>query len=268
MSAHADRPPAPEGQAGNPVRKESDVHDPEGPDHEVDQAPQDGVSPSAPAATDGRGVRQLASAEFDGLAAIGGWRGLVESVAPGLVFVVLYVATRDLTVTLIAAIAVALVATLTRLVQRTPVTQAVGGLLGIAIGAIWAWRSGEASDFFVWGLFVNAGFAVGTTISILVGWPIVGIVVAALMGRSHEWRSDPVARRRYTVASWLWVGAFLARLAVQVPLYLSAEVGWLGTARLIMGVPLWALVLWITWILVNPRALPAAERDAADPPTT
>ena len=42
-------------------------------------------------ATAGRGVRQVLASDFSLEQAIGGWRGLVESVAPGLVFVVVYV---------------------------------------------------------------------------------------------------------------------------------------------------------------------------------
>ena len=68
--------------------------------------------------------------------------------------------------------------------------------------------------------------------------------------------------RRYTAATWLWIGLFAARLAVQVPLYLDGDVGWLGTARLVMGIPLWALVLWLTWILVR-RPATAGPRPAA-----
>ncbi|WP_156250685.1 DUF3159 domain-containing protein [Pseudactinotalea terrae] len=215
-----------------------------------------------------RGMRQLASAEFDGLEAIGGWRGMVESVAPGLVFVVVFVAIREVVPAVIASVAVAVLATVLRLIQRTPVTQAVGGLLGIGIGAVWAWRSGEAQNFFVWGLYTNLAFAVGVTISILVRWPVVGVIVATLFGKGHDWRSTPALMRRYTLASWLWVGAFVLRLVVQVPLYLDGDTGWLGAARLVMGLPLWALVLWVTWVLVNPRADPEARQDRQDPPTS
>jgi len=38
---------------------------------------------------------------------------------------------------------------------------------------------------------------------------------------------------------------------VQLPLYFGGSVGWLGTARLLMGVPLWALVLYATWVLTH-----------------
>ncbi|MFV0252206.1 MAG: DUF3159 domain-containing protein [Beutenbergiaceae bacterium] len=208
-----------------------------------------------------RGLKQLAADEFQPLAAIGGWRGLAESVAPGLVFVVSFVALGQVSISVIASVAVAVVATLLRLVQRTPVTQAVGGLLGVAIGAVWAWRSGAAEDFYLWGLLTNAAFAVVIAGSILARWPVVGVIVATLFGHGHRWRSEPVQLRRYTIASALWLAVFVARLAVQLPLYLNTEVAWLGAARLVMGLPLWALVLWLTWILVNPRAVAAAQQD-------
>ncbi len=150
-----------------------------------------------------RGVRQLTADRFSIADSIGGVRGLIESVAPGLVFVVTFVLTRDLTPALIASVAVAVVATIARLIGRTPVTQAVGGLAGVAIGAVWAWRSGEASDFFAWGLLVNAGFAVGVLASILLRWPGIGVLVALLTRQDNRWCTDRALRRRNVRASWL-----------------------------------------------------------------
>lgn len=205
-----------------------------------------------------RGLRALTGDEFSFADAVGGTRGLVESVAPGLVFVVLYVATHALTPSLLAALGSALAAVVLRLVQRTPVTQAFSGILGVGIGVIWAWRTGEAQNYFAWGIWVNVAWFLGALVSILVRWPVVGVVVAFLRGESMAWRTDPAAdheRRRFVWATWLWVGVFGARLAVQVPLWLAGEdaVGWLGTAKLAMGVPLFALGLWLTWLLVGSR---------------
>ena len=42
------------------------------------------------------------------------------------------------------------------------------------------------------------------------------------------------------------------RLVVQVPLYLADNVVALGTTRLIMGVPLYALGLWLAWLVSRP----------------
>ncbi|WP_264030349.1 DUF3159 domain-containing protein [Cellulosimicrobium sp. SH8] len=277
-------------------------HAPEGLAHDAKVAETVVDDVAAPEDGRARGVRALAGQDFSVADAIGGVRGLVESVAPGLVFVVVYVATTNLQWALVTSVAAALVAVAARLIQRTPVTQAFGGLLGVGIGVIWAWRSGEAQDYFAWGLWTNAAYLVALLVSVLARWPLVGLVVegfrsgfgagaasgsagattdpspdavdaaeasteqpaaAATPADAHAvapgafarwartWRSDRTLMRRYTAATWLWIGLFAARLAVQVPLYLDGDVGWLGTARLVMGIPLWALVLWLTWILVR-----------------
>ncbi|MEE6286550.1 DUF3159 domain-containing protein [Georgenia sp. MJ173] len=224
-----------------------------------------GAEPTtAGAAPGGGGLRQVVGEDFSLAESIGGVRGLIESVLPGLVFVVVYIITRELAPPLVASLAVALVLVVVRLVGGTPVTQALGGILGVGIGVFWAWRSGEAQDFYVFGLLTNAAYAVVLLVSIAVRWPVIGIIVSLLRQEGFGWRTDPalqVRRRRYYWGTWLWVGLFGARLAVQLPLYLDASVGWLGTARLVMGVPLWALALWATWVLVREPAAVAAPRD-------
>ena len=216
----------------------------------------------------GRGVGQLAAEEFDFMAAVGGVRGLVESIAPGLVFVVVFLITRELLPALVASSALAVLAVVGRLVQRTPLTQAFSGMLGVAISVVWAWQTGEAANFFQWGLWVNAAYLVGTVLSILVRWPLVGAIVALIRGEWEEgWRSSPMYRR-YVMATWLWAGLFAARLAVQVPLLLDDAVGWLGTAKLLMGVPLFAVVIWLTWLMVREPEELREPASAESPPGT
>ncbi len=212
-----------------------------------------------------RGLRAITADEFSAADAVGGVRGMVEAVAPGLLFVVVYIAAgQQLRPALIAAGASALLAVVVRLVQRTPVTQAFSGVLGVGIGVVWAWRTGDAGDYFAYGLLVNAAYLVGTLVSIVVGWPLVGLVVGLFSGRGPlgggpwssavEWRQDPALRRRYALATWPWVGMFGLRLLVQLPLFYSDEVVWLGTAKLAMGLPLTAVALWISWMLVRGSA--------------
>lgn len=231
--------------------------------------PADPVVP-APQERTRRGLQAVNAEEFSFSDAVGGVRGLVETAAPGIVFVTMWVATSHLGWSLGAACATALVAVVLRLVQRTPLTQALGGLLGIALGVVLAWRSGDAGDFFVPGLWLNAAYLAGVLISILVRWPAVGLVLEAIrtgftaekaretgtedanpLAGLSAWRSDPELLQRYTVATWLWVGMFALRLGVQLPLWYFEQVGWLGTARLVLGTPLWGLVLWLTWTVVR-----------------
>src|SRR5690625_5074789 len=216
-------------------------------------------SPVAGAVPAGRGLSQLNRSSFDVLEAVGGPRGLIESIAPGLVFVVVFVASRDLTWSLIGAVALALVGAISRLVARSSLNYVLGGLVGVGIGTIWAWRTGQAEDFFVWGLYVNAGGVLLALASIFARRPLVGLVVGRLLPGLDGWQHDRAVRRRFASATWLWVALFGLRLAVQLPLYLNAQVGWLGTARLVMGVPLWAVVLDFTWILVHPMIKAARE---------
>ena len=249
----------------------SESTDPVVTDGAPDQTPpSDQSSPERPPtpATPLRGIQALAGEEFSVSEALGGVRGIVESTLPGLLFVVVYVATHALVPSLVAAAAVAVLAVVVRLVQRTPPTQAFSGVLGVGVGVVWAWRTGQAEDYFAYGLWVNVAWCAGALVSILVGWPAVGVIVSFLKGQDQSWRraaEHARLRRRYVVATWLWVAVFGLRLLVQVPIYLQGEdaVGWLGTAKLVMGVPLFAVGLWLTWLLV---AAPAARAEPQDPP--
>lgn len=249
------------------------------------------TGPAAPA-PEGRGLRSVTADSFSFAQAVGGVRGVVEAVLPGLLFVVIYVVASmggdertALTWALVASVGAALVAVVFRLAQRTPVTQALGGVLGIGVGVFWAWRSGEAQNFYVWGLWTNAAYLAAILVSLAVRWPVVGLVVEAVRGGLADaggrpaagapagtrpdgrddagstppsplsalvaWRKDAELVRRYTLATWFWAGLFAVRLAVKVPLYFADSVGWLGTAHLVLGVPLWGLVLWLTWVVVR-----------------
>ncbi|MCL6423447.1 DUF3159 domain-containing protein [Brachybacterium sp. JHP9] len=217
--------------------------------------------PSAPASGMGR---VLGSSEFSASAAVGGPRGVIESALPTLLFVVLFVITRDLTVAAVAAVAAVLVALLVRLVQRQSPSSVLGGLLGVGIGALWALRSGEGTDFYVPGLITNAVAAAILLLSIAVRRPLVGMMISVLDPRVADWQRDPAARRAYTRATWLFAGLYALKLAVQLPLYLTGAVAALGVAKLVMGLPLFLLVAWIVWLLH--RTVIARRESEADRP--
>jgi hypothetical protein len=209
----------------------------------------------------------LAQEQFSVAEAIGGWRGVLESAAPTVLFVALFVATRSIPVAAGAAGAAVLIALVVRLVQRQSPSTVLGGLLGVAIGAIWALRSGRGSDFYAPGIVINAVTLAILVISLIARRPLVGLVIGLLDPRVADWREDPRSRRAYTVATWVFAGLYASKLLVQVPLLVLHQVAALGAAKLAMGLPLFALVTWIVWMIH--RSVLASRKDAdgpGDPP--
>jgi hypothetical protein len=197
--------------------------------------------------------------------AVGGPLGMAETAVPAVAFVVAYTATgSNLNVAAGVAVGIAVVLTIARLVRRESPRHALSGLFGVAFAAFIATRSGKAEDFFLPGLVLNATMVSALVISIVVRWPLIGVIVANLDGEGSSWREDPVRAQAFRRATLLWAGLFSARLAVQTPLYLAGDgaVVALGVARTAMGLPLFALGLWITWLLVRGVRAPAAAAQA------
>lgn len=199
---------------------------------------------------------------IDLLAAAGGMRGIAESVLPGLVFLVAFTLTRDLTIALVGSVAVAAIFLVARLIQRTPLTQALAGIAGVALSAFLAMKTGKAENFYTIGFVTNAAYIAAMVVSIAVRWPILGLLFGYARNEGVRWREMPDRLRAYRVATWILVGVMAARLAVQLPLYFAGAVDALGAMRLIMGVPLYAFGLWIAWLISRPVTELTAETKA------
>jgi len=185
------------------------------------------------------------------LTAIGGVRGLVESILPGLAFLVIYTLSQQLLPAVLFPVAVGVVFVIVRAVQRGPLPQAIAGLLGIALSAFLAIISGRAVDNFIPGIIINAISATVLLISLAARWPLIGVIVGLLTNEGGAWRKDRAKRRVLTLATWLWVLLFAIRLAVEVPLFLARNASLLAAAKLVLGVPFYAAMLWVTWLLVR-----------------
>ena len=184
--------------------------------------------------------------------AIGGPLGMAETSLPAVAFVVAYTASGSDTNTAAAvAVGLALVLTVARLAKRESPVHALSGVVGVGFAAFIATRSGKAENFFLPGLLLNAAYASAFLVSLAVRRPLVGIIVTKLDGEDDRWREDPRRVRAFVRATWLWVGLFLLRLVVQLPLYLAGAVVALGIAKTAMGLPVFGLGLWLTWLLVR-----------------
>lgn len=209
----------------------------------------------------------LGTDEFSWQQAMGGWRGVAESLLPGLVFVIVFVLSGNLWWTLGLSAGLAILFAGIRLAQRQPLTQAAAGLLGVLIGVVWAAASGRAENYFAWGLLTNAFYAAALLISVLIRQPAGAWALTFLWGLPKGWMREAASRglyRRSVAVTWVWFAVFAARLAVQLPLYYAGAVASLGTLKLLMGLPLFGLAAWFTWALLrnqkpNLEPIPAAE---------
>ena len=271
-------PPAPPGPL---VREPAGDRDDDVVEELVDELPAD-----APAAVAGRrragGLAQAGAEDFSLAQAIGGVRGAAETLVPGVLFVLTYTLLRDLTIALAVSVGAALLAIVLRVLTRSAPSQALSGAAGVAICAGFALVSGEARNFYLPGFLLNVGYGLLCLVSTLplrrfrlpgtqrhVGpgpYPVIGLLLGPLTGEGLAWRRVPARLRVYQRVTWLWAGFFLLRLIVQVPLYLADLVGALGAARLAMGPPAFALMVWVSWLLLRavPRAVPHQVEEPAD----
>ena len=200
---------------------------------------------------------------------LGGVSGLIYSTVPVLVFVPVNSA-WGLKAAIAAALGVAVAVLVWRLYRREPVQPAVSGFLGVAVCAFIAYRTGDAKGYFLFGIYSSLAYGAVFAVSILLRWPLVGVIWGFLNGHGNAWRTHPAARRGYDIATAAWVVVFVARYIVQDHLYDADQTGWLAFARIAMGWPLAALALAISvWAArradkLVPRPEKPAEIDPAE----
>lgn len=199
-------------------------------------------------------LRRTAEGGIDVMHALGGVRGLLEAVLPSLVFLVAFLATADLALSLWLSVGLAVLAAGLRLIQRGRLMQAVAGLVGVLLCALTARVTGKAIDFYLVGLWTNAVYAVAVAVSMAVRWPLAGVLFGFLRGEETSWRRRPRRLRAYQIGTGVVLGVFLVRLLVEVPLFLAGSVAGLGIARLVLGLPFYGLGLWLGWMVTRPEA--------------
>ncbi|MEV0821126.1 DUF3159 domain-containing protein [Nonomuraea rubra] len=185
--------------------------------------------------------------------ALGGVRGIIEAAVPTIAFTLSWITTEDLKLSLIISISLSVVLLLVRIIQRSTPQFVINSLIGIAIGAFFASRSGDAKDYFLPGILYNAGYAVAMLISIVTRWPVVGFLIGSVTGDPTAWHKDPGIVRLCTRLTWLLMLPCAVRVAVQGPVYLfgggDEAVAALGFAKIVMGWPLQvaalAAMLWV-----------------------
>ena len=172
--------------------------------------------------------------------ALGGVRGMIEAAVPVIAFTGTFVVGDDVKLAVYAGVGAAVVLLGVRLVQRSSPQFVLNSLVGIAIAAFFALRSGRAEDAFLPGIVLNVGYAAAMIISIVARWPLVGFIIGSVTGDPTAWRRDPGIVRLCSRLTWLLLAPCVVRVAVQYPVYLAEgdQSGLLGAAKIVMGWPL------------------------------
>ena len=191
--------------------------------------------------------------------AFGGTRGLIDSGVPSILFLISFNVTHDLNFSLIISLILSGILAIVRLVTRDTLQHAISGFIGIGICALLARHTGKAQDFYLPGLWTNVGYAIAYTVANISGWPLLGVMLGPILGENLAWRRVPERKRAYIRAGWIWVALFVSRLIVQYPLYRADNLTALGTARLVMGYPLFILTGWLTWQVL--KKVPSVKID-------
>jgi hypothetical protein len=198
--------------------------------------------------------------------ALGGRRGMLEAAIPGILFTVLWLTTRDLRTALVASVAVAVVALVARLVQRSSPQYVFNALFAIAIGWVFVRlaastggsESEQALAFFLPGILISLGYTILMSASCVVGWPFIGFMLGSVTGDPLAWHEDKQVVRLCTRLTWLFLAPGCIGVLLQGPVWL---LGWsgaididlavliLGILRVGLGWPLrilaWASMIWL-----------------------
>jgi hypothetical protein len=203
---------------------------------------------------------------------LGGVRGLIESSVPVLAFVLLNVLLGDAGLdlgkqealywaiggSLGSAVAIGIY----RLIRRQSVRHAVNGVLGVAIGAFLAWRTGDAKNFYLPGILLTLGQVVVLIGSVVVRRPIIGYVWGVLAnGGKHDWFDNPRLFRTFQWLTLVWAASLFVRAGVQGWLWLADEANAIGVVRILISWPIYAATFAYTAWAVHrvTSATPAAE---------
>ncbi|WP_433260615.1 DUF3159 domain-containing protein [Actinosynnema sp. CS-041913] len=188
-------------------------------------------------------------------AAVGGWRTVAEAVVSRALFVVVYLLTGQVSTSASVAVAGVFVFAVVRVCTDRKYWQPVVGLVMVGASALLAGSTGQAVDFYLTSLLLPMGVGTVLLVSMLVRWPVIGLVVGGKRGDRFGWRRDRARLRRYQACTGVFFTKLVLAVAVLTPLYLTGQVVALGIASTLLSTPTLILCLFVCRRLLRAEAV-------------
>lgn len=211
---------------------------------------------------------------------LGGRMGMIEAGIPGLVFTVLWLTTKDITLSLICGgVAVGLFA-LNRIVRKETLAYVGNAAFSMLLGWVfvrWAASSGgseqdQALAYFLPGILWSGAYTIMLAISCFARWPMIGFLVGGDDEDPFRWRRDPQIVDLCVRLTWIFALPGAIGVLLQGPVWLlgksdvlsaGAAVAIIAGLRLGLG---WALRIgsWgsMIWLLARNHTPVTAAADA------
>ena len=173
----------------------------------------------------------------------GGPRGVVDSIVPTVIFIVVHGVTKDIKASSVAAVASAVVLVVLRLLRKEPLRHVFSGFFGVVIAALVAVRLGRAEGFFIPGIVANAIYFVVFVGSVVLGKPVIGFLLRQISSKPASYHDHPRVRRTYTEVTLAWAVLFGVRVAVQTTLVVQGETTKAGVTKVLLGPILYVAAL-------------------------
>jgi hypothetical protein len=180
-------------------------------------------------------------------AAVGGWRTVAEIFASRVLFLVSYIVTRQVVLSALVAVGGVVVLAAFRVFADRKYWQATGGLFMVGLSAVLAGSTGEGVNFYLTDIVRNLGAAAVLSLSMVVRWPAIGVLIGIARGEGVSWRRDRVKRRQYQLCSAVFLAKFTLAPLAMTPFYLAGQVIGLGVTAALVGTPAITVCVYFCW---------------------
>lgn len=148
----------------------------------------------------------------------------------------------------IAALGLAVLLGVLRLVKRQKWQYALGGILGVGLAAGMALLTRNAASYFIPAIVSSAVLFLAALVTNLIGKPMSAWVSHLTRGWPIEWFWRADVKPAYRDVTWLWAFFFGLRLAIQIILFQQGQASRLAWANTLLGWPVTIAVLVLSYI--------------------